>query len=257
MFETVAPAAFTKKSNATFYEALPVSLALHAVVAMAFVLASVWTVAFPDQSPAQNMIFSIAEIPPPPPPPPPPPKAVEPEPEPELKPIQRMPDIVAPAFIPQEIPKIEPKSIIASSDSAAEGVEGGIPGGEAGGVIGGVIGGEIGGLISGTPGGINLEGLIKIARDKPLPLYPLSQVYPTYPDRARLNAWEDQLVVRYVIGKDGRVKEVTVLTPPEREIFTDSTVRAIRAWRFRPMIKDGQRQEVVHELTVMYRLVQS
>ena len=32
------------------------------------------------------------------------------------------------------------------------------------------------------------------------------------------------------------------------------TVRAIRSWRFKPMIRDGQKQEVIHELTIQYRL---
>jgi outer membrane biosynthesis protein TonB len=37
-------------------------------------------------------------------------------------------------------------------------------------------------------------------------------------------------------------------------VFDEATVRAIRNWRFRPMIKDGQPTEVVHELTVLFRL---
>ena len=72
----------------------------------------------------------------------------------------------------------------------------------------------------------------------------------------RVRSWEDELVVRYVIGKDGRVKEVIIVQPPQRDIFVDGTVRAIRSWRFKPMIKDGERQEVVHELTVYYRLME-
>lgn len=251
MFETVVPEIVEKKSNVIFYETLPVSLGIHAIAAAAFLTASVWTVVFPHESPAQAMMFNVAEIPPPPPPPPPPPKAIPPDPE--LKPIARIPDIVAPTFIPDEIPKVEPTSVVATTeDSASEGVAGGIEGGEASGVVGGVMGGTIGGVGDAEP-----HDVVKIARDKPLPLYPLSQVYPSYPEKARMNSWEDQLVVRYVIGKDGRVKQVTIISPPEREIFSDTTIKAIRAWRFRPMIKNGEKQEVIHELTVNYRLVQS
>ena len=106
--------------------------------------------------------------------------------------------------------------------------------------FGGVVGGE---------GGVVVESdTVVVERDKPLPMFPLSQVYPTYPEEARLRAWEDQLVVRYVIGKNGRVKEVTVISAPERPVFIDVTLKAIKNWRFRPMIKDGERQEVVHEL---------
>jgi TonB family protein len=55
-----------------------------------------------------------------------------------------------------------------------------------------------------------------------------------------------------VIGIDGRIKEVTVISAPERPIFAEATVKAIRTWRFRPYMKDGQPQEVVHELTVNF-----
>ena len=34
------------------------------------------------------------------------------------------------------------------------------------------------------------------------------------------------------------------------------TLKAIKNWRFRPLVKDGERQEVVHELTIYYRLQQ-
>ena len=47
------------------------------------------------------------------------------------------------------------------------------------------------------------------------------------------------------------------VSPPQRNVFVDVTLRAIRSWRFRPMIRDGERLEVVHELTVYYRLNQT
>lgn len=257
MFETVAPEKFARRSRRVFYEALPLSIAFHALIGMAAVVAHVWTVAFPLHSPAQAMSFNIAELPPPPPPPPPPPKALTPQVP--VKVVKLDPNqIVAPTVIPEEIPIVQPQAIITEAlDTSLEGVEGGVPGGEIGGVFGGVQGGDKGGTIGGTLGGIVAEkNQVIVERDKPLPLYPMSQVYPTYPEEARLRSWEDQLVVRYVIGVNGRVKEVSVLVPPEREVFIDPTLRAIRHWRFRPLIKDGAAQEVVHELTVFYRLTQ-
>ena len=82
----------------------------------------------------------------------------------------------------------------------------------------------------------------------------LSHTYPTYPEKARLQRWEDRLVVRYVIGTNGRVKEVIVLEPASRKVFDEAALAAIRHWRFRPLVEDGQAKEVVHELTVYYRL---
>ena len=73
----------------------------------------------------------------------------------------------------------------------------------------------------------------------------------------RLHSWEDMLVVRYGIGTNGRIKEVSVVVQPEHQVFIEPTLSAIRSWRFRPLVKDGQKQAVVHELTVFYKLTQS
>lgn len=256
MFETVVPEKFAKRSRKALYEALPFSLAFHGLIGVAALVANVWDVTFPDQSPAQVMAFNLAELPPPPPPPPPPPKALA---TPTVARVIETPqEIVAPTMIPDAIPELQPRSIIAPvPDASAQGVEGGVEGGMTGGMIGGMIAGHVGGLIGGTEGGVVVDGdRIIVERDKPLPMFPLSQVYPTYPEEARLRAWEDQLIVRYVIGKNGRVKEVKVIAAPERPVFVDVTLKAIKNWRFRPMIKDGERQEVVHELTIFYRLQQ-
>jgi len=254
MFETVAPETFSKRSRRVLYESLPVSLALHGVVAAAAVAAAVWNVAFPSQSPRVVRAYQLVSIipdPPPPPPPPAPPKAV-------TQPVRQVTTMVpqqdvAPTVIPDVIPIVTreiPKSIITAG--VVGGIEGGVPGGTVGGSPEGVHGGDVGGTKGGTIGGIVTDNRVHIERDKPLPLYPVSQVYPQYPEDARLRHWEDSLVVRYVIGMDGRVKEVTVISAPERPIFAEAAVKAIRTWRFRPYVKDGQAQEVVHELTVNF-----
>lgn len=60
--------------------------------------------------------------------------------------------------------------------------------------------------------------------------------------------------MRYTIGTNGRVRDILVLAPPERELFQEITLKAMRNWRFRPLIKDGVPQEIVHELTIYFRL---
>lgn len=249
MFETVAPSLAVRPSRKIFYEALPFSVAVHCAIGFAALLGSIWNVGFPPQSPAQALAFNIAELPsPPPPPPPPPPPAKE---QPEQLPLRelKVDEIVAPTVIPELIPVVPQEIVHTAADGVEDpddsangtGIFGGVPGGVAGGDAGGVLGGVLG-------------SLVQVERDRPLPMRALSQVYPIYPEKARRQYLEDELIVRYIIGKDGRVREVIVLTPPRHEIFVDATVRAIRNWRFRPMVKDGERLEVVHELTVYYRL---
>jgi protein TonB len=237
------------------YEALPFSVSAHAIAFAGAILGTVWQVEFPRHSPAQFIAFSVTELPAPPPPPPPPPPASARASEvvenlPISRPLSRE-EILAPAVIPEVVPQAVTEVI----QTAAEGYDAETAAGVEGGMDGGVVGGELGGVLGGVIGGIIDDHRVRVARDEPLPMIALSQVYPEYPERARLHYMEDELVVRYVIGKDGRVKEVIVLTPPKSELFAESTLKAIRKWRFRPMVRGGERREVVHELTVYYRLV--
>lgn len=261
MFETVAPQRASLKSRSALYEALSFSLAAHGVAALFALGTNVWEVTFPSSSPVYTVAF-VLEAPPPPPPPPPAAKPLE-EKQPEMTTAKMMlpADMLAPTVIPDEIPIVKPQTIPMSMFASAKGVVGGIDSGVDQGIIGGTPQGEVGGKIGGVVGGVVVEppkdGRVHIARDVRLPMVPLSQVYPNYPEDARMRAWEDELVVRYIIGKDGRVKEVTIISLPQHDVFVDGTLRAIRSWRFKPMIKDGERQEVVHELTVYYKLNQS
>ncbi len=255
MFETVIPETVAKRSHRVLYESLPVSIAVHALAIIGTVVGMSWNVHFPSQSPHLLRPYSLVTIPDPPPPPPPPPAP------PKAVPVQQAPvavvtELVAPTVIPDVIPVVRNvlPTPVPVEGAVTGGVEGGIAGGVAGGSLGGETGGDKGGTVGGTLGGIVTDGRVHIERDKPLPLHPVSQVYPIYPDEGRLRHWEDSLVVRYVIGKDGRVKEVTIVNHADRKIFEEAAVKAIRNWRFRPLIKDGQPTEVVHELTVNFRL---
>ena len=60
--------------------------------------------------------------------------------------------------------------------------------------------------------------------------------------------------MRYIIGKNGRVREVVVLDHPQFPEFEQATVKAIRHWRFKPYKVDGVPQEVIHELTIFFKL---
>ena len=232
---------------------------VHGAAAVTALLSNIWQVTFPTASPAYNVAF-ILEATPPPSPPPPPPRPLEQKPEIATIKMAMPADVLAPNVIPDEIPIVKPQIVPLNLLASVKGLVGGIDSGADQGVIDGIAGGEAGGKIGGTIGGVITEppdGRVHIARDKKLPMIPLSQVYPNYPEDARTRAWEDELVVRYVIGKDGRVKEVTIISAPQRDVFVDGTLRAIRSWRFKPMIKDGEKTEVVHEMTVYYRLNQT
>lgn len=262
MFETVAPETFAPRSRKVLYETLPVSVGLHVAAVLGYIVATSWNVEFPLHTPPLIATYAVG-MPAPPPPPPPPPAAATAKPVPtqQVAVAAVVPEeIVAPTVIPDTIPLLMPPATVeVPIDPTVEGVAGGVEGsvgGVVGGQIGGVDGGELGGETGGSTGGV--IGLpantVVIERDMPLPMSSLSKVYPQYPEEARMRGWEDAVTVRYIIARNGRVRDVIVLGKGERQMFTDATVKAIRHWRFRPLMKDGQAQEVIHELTVFFKL---
>jgi protein TonB len=163
---------------------------------------------------------------------------------------------VAPNVIPDTIPAIEPEVVAETVAAPAEGDGGG---GEPSVSEYGVEGGERGGEAIGVLGGVALPlptpAVIEVPRDEPLPVDSIDQIFPNYPEHLRTRGIEGTLVVRYVIGKDGRVKDTNIITPPEQREFAEETISAMRHWRFRPY-RDagGELKEMAHELTVEFRI---
>ena len=79
--------------------------------------------------------------------------------------------------------------------------------------------------------------------------------YPHYPEGARKRHLEDTCVVRYTIGKNGRVIDVAVIEHAKEAMFDDETLNTVRKWRFRPLTINGQPVEVVHEVEVYYQFM--
>jgi|ERR1051326_5038458 protein TonB len=261
MFETVSPEAFVKRQRFVFYESLPISIAVHGIAVAAIFIVALSHIAFPLEPP-KLMAAYMLQPPPPPPPPPPAQKQAQQitQPRPAIVPAQQD---VAPTVIPDTIPSVQPVTTLAAIQPQKPedpGVIGGVEGGMEGGVIGGdPIAGVPGGVVGGQPKGVlggflGEDGRVHFGRNQALPLYVERQDYPEYPEWGRIKGYEDQVVVRYVIGKDGKVKELTVLEHPERKMFEGPAVDAIKQWRFRPLFVDGEAKEVVHELVVYFRL---
>lgn len=262
MFETVATT--RSRSRRLFIETLPVSIGLHAFAIAAFAGTTLWKVEFPPQYPRFVVSYSLTEIPEPPPPPPPPPPKVQPATEPQQQQPTNQPVFttavatdqpdVAPTVIPDTIPIVS-NNVTKLAAMAASVPDAGPPGRQ-GGTGGGTEGGELGGDLSGLIGGIKLpdDGRVHVDLGAPLPLFAINQAYPEYPREMHKKGIEDSVIVRYIVGTDGRVRDVTVLDPAREKVFNEVTIEAIRRWRFKPMVKDGKRVEVVHDLQVRFEL---
>jgi len=258
MFETVAPEVFRPRARRAAYESLPVSVGIHIAAIAAALIVPHWNAVFPDQPPRLVRSYSIAEAPEPPPPPPAPPSVArsataEPASTTAVAVAPPPADLdVAPTVIPDEIPIVPMRTaalsltafvpVAAPAAAPGEGVAG------ASGATGGA------GKSDALLGGVMVGDRVQFARNSNLPLFVVHKRYPQYPDDERMLHREDDVTLRYVIGKDGAVKEVIVLEHPRWPNFEKAAVSAIRTWKFRPFRVGDEIHEVVHELVVSFRL---
>ena len=204
---------------------------------------------------AELTTFLVA--PPPPPPPPPPPAAV-------VKPKKVIPkefdagQLTQPKKIPDKVAIIEEDDMPPPSAGIA-GVVGGVPGGSAGGQVGGVLGG----IISNTPAvapppppppvkkappppqRIRVGGAVQKARL-------LRQVQPQYPPLARQARIQGTVKLTAEIAKDGTIQKLEVMSG--HPLLVPAALQAVKQWRYKPTLLNGQAVEVVTQIDVNFTL---
>jgi len=215
------------------------SFILEAVVVGVMVLVPLlFTEALPK---AQLMMALVA--PPPPPPPPPPPAAVK-----IVKQVQT--DIVngqlrTPTKIPKKVEIVKEEEAPPPSMGVVGGVPGGVPGGQMGGVIGGII--------SSTPMAVPKVAVqrVRVSQGVTAGLV-IKKVNPTYPPLARTARVQGSVVLAAVIGKDGSIQNLHVLSG--HPLLTQAALEAVKQWRYKPYILNGEPVEVDTQVTVNFTL---
>jgi TonB family protein len=84
----------------------------------------------------------------------------------------------------------------------------------------------------------------------------LNEVLPVYPDSMREEGREGVVVMDGVIGRDGTVTSVRVLSAQVHPDFAIAAVEAVRQWRFSPTLLNGKPVEVVMTVSVNFSLDQ-
>lgn len=203
----------------------------------------IYTEALPKQ-----MMTTFLVAPPPPPPPPPPPAPT---------PVQRVVKVESelesgqlrtPTAIPKKVAMI--KEDEAPPPSGGFGVVGGVPGG----VPGGSMGGVIGGIISSTPVAVPRVATPQRVRVSQgvIAGNAISQPKPNYPPLAKAARVQGSVVLQAVIGKDGRVENLKVVSG--HPMLVQSALDAVRQWRYRPYLLNGEPVEVDTTITVNFTL---
>lgn len=201
---------------------------------------------FTQALPIKQELATTLIAPPPPPPPPPPPAATPKVSKPVTSEIESG-RLLAPTKIPKKIAMIKEE---AAPPPSAPGVMGGVPGGVPGGQMGGVIGGVIGSVPTAAP---KLEQPKRIVVSQGVVEGLLvRKVTPEYPPIARTAHIQGSVQLSAVIGKDGKIENVQVISG--HPMLAQAALNAVKQWRYKPYVLNGQPVEVQTTITVNFTL---
>jgi periplasmic protein TonB len=218
---------------------------------MAIGVMLIMPLAFPEGLPkAQLLTFLVA----PPPPPPPPPPAAE---------VQRVVrqiqtdmlntgQLRTPTKIPQKVQMIREEEApppMPATGGVVGGVPGGIPGGQLGGVIGGIVSATsnpaIPKFVPVTPQRVRISqgvtgGLL------------IQKVEPQDPPLARAARVQGDVVLSAVIGTNGQITNLQLVSG--HPMLVPAAIAAVKQWRYKPYLLNGQPVEVETTITVIFSL---
>src|ERR1700676_2871930 len=196
---------------------------------------------------AQLVTFLVAPTPPPPPPPAP---AAAP-----LKVIRQVQSdlldgrLRAPGRIPQKVAMIK-------EDEAPPAMS------FSNGVIGGVAGGQLAGVIGGIVNSVPHTTVPKLASAAPTKRLRVSQGVsegqkifsprPAYPHLAQQARIEGVVILRAIVSKTGEIQNLQVVSG--HPLLIPAAVDAVKQWRYRPFLLNGEPVEVETEVTVTFQL---
>lgn len=202
---------------------------------------------FTDALPVKQMMSTTLVAPPPPPPPPPPAAATPKVTKPVTSEVESTGRLLAPTKIPKQVAMIKES---AAPPPTAPGVVGGVPGGMAGGQPGGVIGGVIGSIPTAAP---KLEAPKRVVVSQGVTEgLLLKKVMPQYPAIARSAHIAGAVQLAAIIGKDGNIENLQVVSG--HPMLVQSALQAVKQWKYKPYILNGQPVEVQTTITVNFSL---
>jgi periplasmic protein TonB len=201
---------------------------------------------------AQLLTFLVA---PPPPPPPPPPAAAQ---------VQRIvrqiqTDLLntgqlrTPSKIPQKVQMIREEEAPPPMP-ATGGVVGGVPGGMPGGQVGGVIGSIVSATsnVAAVPKFVPVTPQrVRISQGVTKGLL-IHKQEPTYPPLARSARVQGDVVLSAVIDINGQITNLQLVSG--HPMLVPAAIEAVKQWRYKPYLLNGQPVEVETTITVIFTL---
>ena len=199
---------------------------------------------------AQLLTFLVA-----PPPPPPPPPAAAAEPVRAVRQIQtdmlNTGQLRTPTKIPQKVQMIKEEEAPPPM-MATGGVVGGVPGGVPGGQLNGVIGGIVNSISSAAPKFVPvIPQRVRISQGVTKGLL-VHRVEPAYPPLARAARVQGEVVLSAVISVNGDIQNLQLVSG--HPMLVPAALAAVKEWRYKPYLLNGQPVEVETTITVIFAL---
>jgi protein TonB len=155
-------------------------------------------------------------------------------------------ELTAPSKIPKKILQVK-ESAAPPPTTGVAGMEG-MAGGSAGGVMGGILGG-VG----------NAAPVVKAAPPKKLTISSgvmagnlLQKTMPQYPAIAKAARIQGTVVLQATISKSGTIENLRVVSGPP--MLQQSALDAVRSWRYKPYLLNGDPVEVETTVNVVFNL---
>ncbi len=119
---------------------------------------------------------------------------------------------------------------------------------------------DCGTIPGGIPGGTNLLAMPTLATKPVGPLHLsnlvpgqiIRRVQPAYPHLATVTRTQGAVVLHAIISREGTIEQLQVLSG--HPLLDQAALDAVKQWRFRPYILNGQPIEVETEITVNFIL---
>ncbi len=200
---------------------------------------------------SQLLTFLIA------PPPPPPPPAADQQVAKVMKQIQS--DLLSggqlrtPTRIPTKVEMIKEEEApppMPGAGGVVGGVPGGIPGGQLGGVIGGIVNSTSNAYVPKFQPVVPQRVRISQGVTKGMLVH---QVQPAYPLLAKTARIQGDVVLKAIISRDGQIQDLQLVSG--HPMLVPAAIEAVRQWRYRPYLLNGQPVEVETTITVIFSLV--
>ncbi|HEV2699482.1 MAG TPA: energy transducer TonB, partial [Terriglobales bacterium] len=208
---------------------------------------------FTEDLPKAQLLTMLVAPPPPPPPPPPAAEAVQRV----VKQIQtdmlNTGQLRTPTRIPQKVQIIKEEEApppMTATSGVVGGVPGGIPGGQLGGVIGGIVNATSN--LSAVPKFIPVQPQrVRISQGVTKGLL-IRRVEPGYPTLARAARVQGEVVLSAVISVNGEIENLQLVSG--HPMLVPAALTAVKQWRYKPYLLNGQPTEVETTITVIFTL---